>query len=76
MGSELPTPPLELSHNRYSLSTELVFIDNSDGIRDPYNSSSVPIYQTATFKQPSLSQMGEFDYTRSGNPTRSHLGEF
>lgn len=29
--------------------------------------------QTATFKQSSGSGGGEYDYTRSGNPTRSHL---
>lgn len=29
--------------------------------------------QTATFKQTSGSGGGEYDYTRSGNPTRSHL---
>ncbi|CAG8771462.1 14260_t:CDS:2, partial [Cetraspora pellucida] len=48
---------------------------NSDGtgVRDLYNASSIPIYQTATFKQSSTSRMEEFDYTRSGNPTRSHL---
>lgn len=32
-----------------------------------------PPPQTATFKQTSGSGGGEFDYTRSGNPTRSHL---
>ncbi|KAI9099763.1 cystathionine beta-lyase [Phlyctochytrium arcticum] len=42
-------------------------------MRDPYNSSSVPIYQTATFKQTSANEMGEYDYSRSGNPTRTHL---
>jgi cystathionine beta-lyase/cystathionine gamma-synthase len=60
---------------RYKLATELVFIDNSDGIKDPYNAASVPIYQSATFKQSSATQVGEYDYSRSGNPTRSHLGE-
>nr|CAG8534151.1 12729_t:CDS:2 [Entrophospora candida] len=40
-----------------------------------YNASSMPIYQTATFKQTSTTQMGEFDYTRSGNPTRTHLAK-
>ncbi|GBB86027.1 hypothetical protein RclHR1_12480001 [Rhizophagus clarus] len=58
---------------RYKLATELVFIGNSDGIKDPYASASVPIYQSATFKQSSATQMGEYDYSRSGNPTRSHL---
>jgi len=30
-----------------------------------------PIYQTATFEQPSATEFGDFDYTRSGNPTRT-----
>ena len=38
-------------------------------MKDQYGSSSVPIYQSATFKGVS----GEYDYSRSGNPTRSHL---
>lgn len=29
--------------------------------------------QTATFKQPHGGEDGEYDYTRSGNPTRTHL---
>ena len=32
-----------------------------------------PIYQTATFEQPSATEFGEYDYTRSGNPTRAVL---
>jgi cystathionine beta-lyase len=32
-----------------------------------------PIYQTATFRQPAASECGEYDYTRSGNPTRALL---
>jgi cystathionine beta-lyase len=34
-----------------------------------------PIYQTATFEQPTATEFGDFDYTRSGNPTRSLLEE-
>ena len=34
-----------------------------------------PIYQTATFEQPNATEFGEYDYTRSGNPTRSLLEE-
>jgi cystathionine beta-lyase len=30
----------------------------------------MPIYQTATFAQPSATEFGSHDYTRSGNPTR------
>ncbi|KAG9046473.1 cystathionine beta-lyase [Tulasnella sp. UAMH 9824] len=52
----------------YHLSTLCVTVDNPHA-KDQYGSSSVPIYQTATFK----GKDGEYDYTRSGNPTRSHL---
>ncbi|KAK9446755.1 Cys/Met metabolism PLP-dependent enzyme-domain-containing protein [Limtongia smithiae] len=55
--------------HKYKLETEIVFSEN----KDQYNASSVPIYQTATFKQTSSSDMGEYDYTRSGNPTRTQL---
>jgi len=40
---------------------------------DPYGAVVPPIYQTATFRQPSASEFGEYDYTRSGNPTRTLL---
>jgi len=30
-----------------------------------------PIYQTATFEQPNATEFGNYDYTRSGNPTRT-----
>lgn len=53
----------------YSLETELVFNKSND----QYNASVPPLYQSATFKQQSLSNMGEYDYTRSGNPTRTYL---
>jgi len=34
---------------------------------------SMPIYQVATFRHPELGQSTGFDYSRSGNPTRSVL---
>ncbi|XP_027350710.1 cystathionine beta-lyase, chloroplastic isoform X3 [Abrus precatorius] len=40
---------------------------------DPYGAVSLPLYQTATFKQPSAVENGPYDYTRSGNPTRDAL---
>lgn len=55
--------------NSYSLETEVVHYQTGD----EYNASVPPLYQTATFKQQSLSNMGEYDYTRSGNPTRTQL---
>ncbi|KAI9206500.1 cystathionine beta-lyase [Polychytrium aggregatum] len=57
---------------RYRPATECVFVDGT-GVSDQYNASSVPIYQTATFKQASATEMGEYDYSRSGNPTRSNV---
>ncbi len=40
---------------------------------DPYGATSMPIYQVSTFSQPSATTFGEYDYTRSGNPTREAL---
>ena len=40
---------------------------------DPYMAMSTPLYQTATFGQPSATTFGPYDYTRSGNPTRAML---
>ncbi|KAH6564064.1 hypothetical protein BASA50_006979 [Batrachochytrium salamandrivorans] len=57
---------------KYRPATECVHVE-ATGVRDVYNASSVPIYQTATFRQTGASEMGEYDYTRSGNPTRTHL---
>ena len=38
---------------------------------DPFGAISPPIYQTATFRQDTPDEFGEYDYTRSGNPTRT-----
>jgi len=40
---------------------------------DPFGAIAPPIYQTATFEQPTATEFGEYDYTRSGNPTRTLL---
>ncbi|CAI0473262.1 unnamed protein product [Linum tenue] len=53
-----------------SVSTILMNFENKF---DPYDAMSVPLYQTATFKQPSATENGPYDYTRSGNPTRDVL---
>lgn len=60
-----PTPSSPSNGKKYALATELVYTESGD----QYNSSSMPIYQSATFK----GEGNEYDYTRSGNPTRSHL---
>ena len=75
-GHELPTPEpdspsLPRSRQAYRFSTLCATVDNPNpNHKDQHGSSSVPIYQTATFK----GVAGEYDYSRSGNPTRSHLG--
>src|SRR3954453_889119 len=48
-------------------STQCVYIDEDDR----YGAISPPIYQTATFRQSSPTEFGEFDYSRTANPTRS-----
>lgn len=53
------------------LDTSLVRFDCAPG--DRLRPNSTPIYQTATFEQPNALDFGAYDYTRSGNPTRSVL---
>jgi cystathionine beta-lyase len=38
---------------------------------DSFGAIAPPIYQTATFRQETADEFGEYDYTRSGNPTRT-----
>lgn len=69
-GHDLPPSPAPSSpsngRGRYALATELVYTESND----QHNASSMPIYQSATFKG---GPGQEYDYTRSGNPTRTHL---
>jgi cystathionine beta-lyase len=48
--------------------TRCVHLESND---DCYGAIAPPIYQTATFRQIAADEFGEYDYTRSGNPTRS-----
>jgi cystathionine beta-lyase len=66
-----PVPSSPRSGRQYALATQLVYSEGND----QYNASSVPIYQSATFKQTSATGgvSNDYDYTRSGNPTRTHL---
>src|ERR1035438_10613279 len=38
---------------------------------DPFRPIATPIYQTATFEQEEADGFGRYDYSRSGNPTRT-----
>jgi len=40
---------------------------------DPFRPMATPIYQTATFEQAEATAFGPYDYSRSGNPTRTVL---
>src|SRR5579883_1262399 len=50
-------------------STRLLNFDPAPG--DPCTPANTPIYQTATFRQHDATAFGEYDYSRSGNPTRA-----
>ena len=72
---DLPTFPVRPNfahfHNSLKPASACVVFDGCP--EDPYHPSNTPIYQTATFVQPSCAQFGAYDYTRSGNPTRTAL---
>ena len=49
--------------------TRLLNFDPAPG--DRFTPANTPIYQTATFRQEDAMSFGEYDYSRSGNPTRA-----
>jgi cysteine-S-conjugate beta-lyase len=53
--------------------SRLVSFDVAPG--DPFRPMATPIYQTATFEQEVATAFGPYDYSRSGNPTRTVLEE-
>ena len=50
-------------------STRCVLLDEDER----FAAVSTPIYQTATFRQPTATDFGEYDYSRTANPTRTQL---
>nr|BAN57423.2 mimosinase [Mimosa pudica] len=68
--TETGVSPATKEVNEPSLSTVLV---NYSADWDPYNATSTPIYQTATFKMKSATEFGEYYYSRNANPTRHTL---
>ena len=48
--------------------SRLVQFDAAPG--DRFRPTATPIYQTATFEQEHADRFGDYDYSRSGNPTR------
>lgn len=75
--NDLPTPEPDSpavgrTRRPYGFSTLCATVENpNESHKDQHGSSSVPIYQSATFKGVG----NAYDYSRSGNPTRTHLGE-
>ncbi len=71
--TSLPTWPRlsKETSSRDSFATRLLHTGHET---DPATgAATVPIYQVSMFDQPGLEQPGEFDYARSGNPTRKAL---
>ena len=50
-------------------STQCVLLEEDER----FGAISTPIYQTATFRQPTATEWGEYDYSRTANPTRTQL---
>jgi cystathionine beta-lyase len=73
MASGRDDEPRPRDPKEYKIATKLAHAKTST--TDPYGASSPPLYQTATFAQPSATENGPYDYTRSGNPTRTQLEE-
>lgn len=73
--NDIPTYPIRPSfrdfQNALRPASQTVVFDGCPN--DPYHPSSMPIYQTSTYVQPSADEFGPYDYTRSGNPTRTAL---
>jgi cystathionine beta-lyase len=71
--SESCAPITTNGHARSAHRPATVIARDPDVLDDPHGAASIPIYQTATFRQPSAIEPGRFDYSRSGNPTRAVL---
>eukprot|EP00040_Diaphanoeca_grandis_P020380 m.108385 g.108385 ORF g.108385 m.108385 type:complete len:456 (+) comp27871_c1_seq1:100-1467(+) len=73
--NEVPTYPQRPSFqdfkNQLRRSSQMVVFDGAPD--DVHHPSSTPLYITSTFVQPSSTEYGGYDYTRSGNPTRTAL---
>ncbi|MBM7584036.1 cystathionine beta-lyase [Bacillus pakistanensis] len=56
--------------NRRSLQTSLI---HSNSLDQATGAVSIPIHHATTFHQQDFDQYGDYDYSRSGNPTREAL---
>ncbi|WP_155591375.1 aminotransferase class I/II-fold pyridoxal phosphate-dependent enzyme [Lysinibacillus cavernae] len=55
------------------IETSLIHAGVRDGYVNKKGAVNVPMYLSSTFHQESIDEFGEYDYARSGNPTRDAL---
>jgi cysteine-S-conjugate beta-lyase len=55
------------------IETSLIHSAVREGYADKKGAVNVPMYLSSTFHQESMDEFGEYDYARSGNPTRAAL---
>ncbi len=55
------------------IETSLIHAGVRDGYENKKGAVNVPRYLSSTFHQESIDEFGEYDYARSGNPTRDAL---
>lgn len=55
------------------IETALIHGAIREGYEDKKGAVNVPMYLSSTFHQESMDEFGEYDYARSGNPTRAAL---
>lgn len=55
------------------IETALIHAGVRDGFANKKGAVNVPMYLSSTFHQESFDEFGEYDYARSGNPTRDAL---
>ncbi|MGE7692576.1 aminotransferase class I/II-fold pyridoxal phosphate-dependent enzyme [Lysinibacillus sp. NPDC094177] len=55
------------------IETSLIHAGVRDGYENKKGAVNVPMYLSSTFHQESIDEFGEYDYARSGNPTREAL---
>ena len=56
-----------------NLKLESIVVHGANGVDPTTGSISYPIYQTATFKHPSIEDRANYNYARCINPTREEL---
>src|SRR5205823_14211179 len=64
---------LSVLHGAAAMHFETLAIHSGPKPDPAYGAVMVPIYQSSTFAFKGVNQPGEFDYSRSGNPTRRAL---